>query len=295
MHTVIYELNGVLPANKYLLGQYRWSYPVRLTGALLQIRDPASSQLKIDLEVGGVRLSVAYGGPNGQALSFVVGPGVRGRWGMGMGHVVPANTLVRWVADFDGPPEGAAGCMSITLSFEPTSVANVALTSPKLTVDYVNGSERTKLYDYDAASHTFTETVPVGPIAPTLSGSRARITRNGDASLQVNFTPATLPVLALQVLSGVVTANVFVERGAARGVGSVSGQPRLEFLVDGVRVAGLTMDGVLLVATLTEGPPAGLSLADDAFYARFEFWSSGVLTGTIGLDGLVALSIKEGF
>src|SRR6266498_5148744 len=60
MSPILFESNGVLPDGKYLPGQHRWSYPVRLTSALLTCQPPTTGILTLSLEVGGALTGVDF-------------------------------------------------------------------------------------------------------------------------------------------------------------------------------------------------------------------------------------------
>jgi hypothetical protein len=168
---VLFELNGILPANQRLLGQYRWAFAARLTGALLEVaQPPAATPLELWLEVDGVR----------KAKLFTIGPGPRPETPSTVESdftlVVQANSWVRIVGDFAGEPEEAAGFLAVTLAMVPRSIADVATLTPLLQVAWVNGDERLILFTYEASTHSFT--------AGMFAAGRASITRAGDTSIQ---------------------------------------------------------------------------------------------------------------
>lgn len=276
---VLYQLNGMLPANKYLLGQYRWPYAVRITGALLQVGQPPSGgALELHLEVGGVD----------QGRIFTVGAEIRPavplvQEARELSVAVAANTWVRIQGIFNASPEESAGYLSVTLTSGAQSVTDVALSRPTLQVGWVNGEERLILFDYDAASHTFTPTLfgALGVGSPTVKASLLAV---GTTSLSFYIRG----VEVFRVAAGKVTVGILTE-GATGGPSS----PRLEFLVDGVRVGSVDSAGQLSVAALEENTPPTWTPSDEEFYERFLFYSGGVVTGQINAQGLLAEEVEE--
>jgi hypothetical protein len=264
LNPVLFEINGPLPDGKYLLGRYRWSRAMRLSSALLTCRPPASTDLTLVLEVGGVLTGAAFTVKSG---------GEEVTQSQALNVVVPANASVRWKAVFSGAPENAASNATITLQIIPDTGAII---QPTLVVTWANGSERLPVFSYDAPSHTFS------PL-PTASG-RVTIT-NQDSTLSI--TIQNTPVLFVSA------AKFYVNELQAMGGTATPESPRLEFQVGGQRIATLTKSGVLLVAQLTDGPPPALSPTDAEFYRRFEFYSHGVLTAVLSATGLTALNLEE--
>lgn len=274
MNPVLYQINGVLPADQYLPGQYQWPYAVQLTSALLDCQSPPSSgTLILTLEVGGVLQSFQFTIPSG--VGGMVVP-------RSMNVLVPANTPVRWLATFANAPEDTATQLAIMLQAVPQSTSQVAAIQPKLTVQWVNGRERLTLFNYDANTRTFTET------SPGISTGRATLTQSGNTQLTISIGMSLPQTEVLNVSGMQFFAPAFIAIG-----GVASGQtPRLLFNVDNVTVATLATDG-LRVVELSEDDPPVLAPSDAGFYSRFEFYSSGVLTAVLNGQGLTALDLEE--
>lgn len=269
MSLVLFEINGVLPDSKYLPGQHRFSYPVRVAKALLTCRPPVN---------GTLMLTLILTPPTGSDLaagSFIVPVSMQAEitQEMSLNLTVPANTWMRWRAAFTDAPEQAAASASIAMQVVPSS-GNAGY-QPKLQVAWVNQSERLTLFNYDPVTHRFTETTP------GISADRASIVNAGpDQSVMISIQG----VAALRVANSTMYAQEFV----AVGCGAVG--PRLEFLVGAQRVASLTQDGTLRVPDIRE-VLAGGEMPDDV--NRFEFYSAGALTATLDATGLTALNIGE--
>lgn len=267
MNPVVFEINGPLPDNEYILGGYRWSRAMRLASALLTCRPPSNGSLTLTLEVGGVLTSARFTVPAGNQAEVTQS--------QTLNVVVPANTTVRWKASFTDAPEAAAMAASITVQ---TVADNGALPKPVLSVGWVNGSERLILFSYDALAHAFFSL----PAAST----RATIINQGpDNALAISIQ--NTPVLEASL------SKLFVNQLQVLGATATPESPRLEFQIDSQRIATLTKSGVLLVPQIADGPPAALSLADANFYRRFEFYSEGQLTAVLTSTGLTALAIEQ--
>jgi len=270
MTQAIYQLNGILPTDKYVPGQYVWTVPMQLTEAVLTCRPPSAGTLAVILEVGGVlktfRFTIGAGGGGEVRLTRLVNA------------LVPANTVVRWKASFSGMPEEAAVELAITMNVVPQSVSQVAFAAPKLTVQWANGRERLTLFNYNVLTHGFTEATP------GISAGRAGVVKNGTTSLGVFIGATELLIVA----GGILFAPTFAARG---GVVSLL-SPRLSFCVDNVPIATLAADA-LRVVELTEGTPAVLTSDDLDFFSRFEFYSAGGLTAVLNANGLTSVNLQE--
>lgn len=269
MIQAIYQLNGILPSDKYVPGQYVWSVPMQITSAVLNCKPPSAGTLAVILEVGGVLKAFRF--------TLAAGPG-EVNLTRTVSALIPANTIVRWKANFTGVPEEAAVELSITMSVVPQSVSQVTAVPPKLTVQWANGLERLTLFNYNPTTHSFVET------SPGISAGRAGIVKSGNVSLGIFIGATELLIVASQVL----LAPTFVARG---GVASFL-SPRLSFCVDNVPIATLAADA-FRIAELIENVPPVLTAADPEFFSRFEFYSAGVLTAVLSASGLTALNLQE--
>jgi hypothetical protein len=266
MSPVLFELNGVLPNGKYLLGQPRFRSPVRLTQAVLTCRPPATGTLTLALEVGGLLSGVAF------TVRASTDDEVRQTLGLSLS--LPANTLLRWKASFDDAPENAASNVAISVGVQAQGI--LANPRPALGLVWVNRQERSTLFAYDPVAHSFFETaagISSGRASVTASGSNLIFAFNGAAALVITAGGIETPCLREGSL---VTAE----------------SPRLEFMADGLRVATLTATG-LLVRGVNEALPSVLSQDDPAFWSRFELWAAGALRATISPDGLTTMIFEQ--
>jgi hypothetical protein len=268
MQPVLYQLNGSLPADKYLPGQYQWPFATQITTALLDCQPPAGGVLALILEVGGVlkafRFTVAAG-----TTALVIPQNVN--------VLVPANTVVRWKAAFSEAPEAAAVDVALTMQVVPQSISQVTAVPPKLTVQWSNGIERLTLFNYNPTTHTFSEATP------GISAGRATVTQSA---------PQTSVFIGATEVLRVAGSKLFSPSFFALGSTVSKYSPTLTFQVDTLPVARLDLGGFRVV-DLTEGTPAALSPTDAGFNSRFEFWSGGVLTAALNANGVVALEVDE--
>jgi hypothetical protein len=267
MQPSLFVLNGVAPLGRYLLAVYAWSYDVTLTGATLTCRPPSAGTLTVALEVNGVLTGE----------TFTVGAAVAAEvvQDLGLNRIAKAGQNVRWLVTSSGTPEGEAMTVSVSMTQAPAGVVQASVPRSVLTVNWINGPERGKVFDYDSASHVFMPT--------SLAWGRCEIAQGDVLSVKLLGTEA------LRVKTQAIACNEFFAIGST----VLSESPRLEFMVDNVRVAALGMSGVFRVSEIDEDAPAVLMPTDDGFYSRFELYSGGILTATLGVGGLTALEVDE--
>lgn len=267
MQPILYPVNGLWQQGRYLLGAYRWAYPVRLEAANLTVRPPASGSLTLTLEVGGSLTDVAFTVGSGAGSDEV-------SLDRDVAVLVPANQWVRWLVTASTvPEEDAASFGSVTVQPYAQSVTQASVPASVYQVGWVEGvSGRVIVFGYDPATHTFTGT--------SAAAGRAAFVNNGpDASLSVRIGAAEV----LRVAAGEIRCNEFFALGSV----ATAEVPRLEFLVDGARVATLSATGALRVAQVTEDP------ASLAGLGGFQFYSGGALTAVLAKTGLYAAAIQE--
>jgi hypothetical protein len=265
MNPVLFEMEGGLTDNKYLLGEYSFTKPVQINKALLTCRPPSRGTLGLVLEVDGAETPVVF-----IVLASVQAEVTQSR---DLSLVVPANATLRWKAYFDGAPENAASKASITLSPIEFRVG----AQPALTVTWVNGLERLTLFNYSPATHAFAEA------APGLSAGRASITNTG---------PDNSLTIAIQGTTALVVANAKVYAQQFQTGVATQESPRLEFVIGGRRVATLTKSGVLRVLDITE-VAAIEALSVSLLSSQFAFFSNGAATAVLSPAGVTALNIAE--
>ncbi|HEY1171045.1 MAG TPA: hypothetical protein VGH19_06700 [Verrucomicrobiae bacterium] len=156
-------------------------------------------------------------------------------------------------------PNGGAGIFNFP---EPTL--------PPLYVQWVNGSESLRLFEYNPTTKTFSES------QTGLATGRASI-GNAPFNVQIQSTQAWW------VADGVLTCHDLVEDAGI----APSEKPRLEFWRGTRRLATVGKAGLVRVFELTEATPS-------ASASKFQFLAAGsTLAATLGEEGLTANSIAE--
>ena len=146
---------------------------------------------------------------------------------------------------------------------------------------WVNQQEKLVLFYYDSATHLFLD-LAVGPQGVPAYAGRAAI-----ASGSLGVTVSLQGMAALEVSNSRVRARSFFAGGSL-----APADPRLEFCVDGQRIASLSAGG-LWVTDLFEAAPTVLTADYDAWHRRFEFYVGGALTATLAAEGLTAPLFEE--
>ena len=253
---IVFQLNGTLSYVRYLPGQYQWPSAARLTAALVVCPFPLANTLTLQLEVGGVltgdviELPLVSAMPQSYPLAVPV----------------PANSAVRWRASVAGNVLGAPMQVQVTVVWEP--VAGVAPVD--LSLQWVNGPERLRLFNYDPANQSFTD------VSNGLSVGRAFV----DPSNGISFF--LQGVEQLRVRNGVVQSPNF-------GVGvPFTGMPRLEFTRNGLAMGVLSGDGFFVpeLIELSGFPASGSN--------GFDFYTNATLTATLGNGALWLAAGWEG-
>ncbi len=150
-----------------------------------------------------------------------------------------------------------------------------AVLAAPLFVQWVNpgaggARESLRLFEYDAGTHGFTESVP------GLSSGRAAFTQNPFA--------ATIQGSPAMSLSGVaVVCHSLIAMG---GTAAYESEPRLEFWRGARRLASVTKSGILRVPDVLEASPSDGS-------DRFALVSGGTVQAVISPIGLVANGVIE--
>lgn len=262
---VIFLLNGVVPQDRYLLGQASWPYAVMVSSAHLTCRTGSETAV-FQLEVDGVLQPVLFtvlpaDGEVNRTAKFQLG--------------VAANAVVRWKMVSAGADESAPSYASITMQAVAQSVAEPTVQTPELAVHIRGAGMRLKLFTYDLATQTFSET------SPGIASGRAAITDTGPGT---TFSVSVEGVEAMRVASEKFYANGFMAIGTTAPVA-----PKLEWRIGSECVMALSKTGRVWVRSLREETVA--ELGDDDF--GFSFYSAGVLTATLTLDGLTVKNLEE--
>lgn len=187
---------------------------------------------------------------------------------------IPADTELRLrCVDVSGPDgliataENGLCNWLVTIWYQPAG-ADVR-PAPEFTVAWVNGPERTVLYNYDP------ETLEFVPARAGVTNGKASI--EGGVNFKVRFLNSGTPQLAMQATPQGIRVNRLIQNGNTATVNS----PRLEFRIGETRVASLTREGELRVNHALEPDNGffGISSGLD----RFGFAANGMLRGTLGL------------
>lgn len=264
---ILFEHNGIIGAGEYLPGHYAWSQDMRLTVARLRCdAPPESGVLTMALEVGGVL--------TGEIFNITAGGKVA--VSMPLSRVVPANATVRWlVTGFTGPMADAAMEIGITLEAGPAGFSQFFIHGALMTVNWAEGRLCTPIFNYNPATRIFTERFPGS------SQGRARVQKNGDTA--ISFFIGSVEALRVAP-SARVTGVLSVPNLIAIGPVATKTSPRLEFMVNGFRIATLTQSQLLV--------PAAVSATPVAAAGQFQFYSGGNLTAALSLTGVVATAFK---
>ncbi len=266
MNPTIFQCNGNLPPDKYLLGQAKWSFPVYLSVALLVGQPPLEEPAVITLEINGALTDV----------SVTLLPGTLSiTRNITIQRIVPANQTIRWKVTSSSPPETSLRATMITLSVTPATMAQAAVHAPVMSVRWVNGPEVLPMFSYTPAPHAFAET------QANISFTRARIVNTGpDESLVISIQGEEVLNLSggLFAVPGLKVMGAAVDRFS----------PRLEFLKDQTRLAVLSLDG-MVVPRVRQEEPEVLGEDDEGFNSRFEFYDDGLLALTLDERELVGV------
>jgi hypothetical protein len=257
VNPIIFQLAGNLTDGRYVPGEYSWPCAVILNNAAVGCDDyPTAGTLTITLEVGGVLTQQAFtinpSGPLNPVLTLNVD--------------IPANTVVRWKASFDGTPAESADGVAIMVY--PTLAS--LQPDPPLTIQWIDGASSLTLFNY--VNGQFVET------SPGISWGLLTISQTTD---QILFSVAGTAALLIQ--NGVCHANDFY----AEGMQSTD-NPRVQFQIGGVPIANLSATA-LYVVNVNEAPTA---LGPQG--SEFDFFNNGVLVAVLSGSGLVAAQIEEG-
>jgi hypothetical protein len=254
LNPILFQLNGALPDDRYLPGQFHWPLPVLLSAVLLNGHPPVAGTLTLTLEVGGVAT----------ASSLTITPATVFPLEMDLSRTVPAGSFVRWRAAFTGGAGNAAAELGLTVTVAPAPAA----TASEWTVVWVSGPEQVVLWNYDPATRQFTP-------ADTFLPDRASLVQtSADVSFFIGATEA------LRVAGGIFYARSFTAVAAYTRTA-----PKLLFCQDGNPLASLTATEFCL-ANLTEDVPV-------AGGPQFEFWADAVLVAGLNLSGMTALGLSE--
>lgn len=269
---MIFENGGQWVDGEYLLGAYQWPYDVTLGDAILDCQPPSVGAFSVQMELAGVPQAEAFSVPASAA---------RIKLTQTFNLTVPANTMVRWRISADPGIEGNASAGAITLAVTPAGISQTAAPANLYQVIHRSGpAAGLVVFNYDPATAVFT---PTAEAAGLVSITGARL--NG-ASAAINLAVDGGVTRVLAAAAGRIQANSFFEMGGV----ATSEAPRLEFMINGARIATLSKLGCLRTATITENADI-LDLTDPA--EGFAFYSAGQLTALLTPSGLIAAACAE--
>ena len=277
---ILFQCNGVLGPGRWLPGAGQWGYATRLTGAALTVRPAAGIAWQLALFVGGLATGNVF------TVAPWVGSGVPGvvRRTLALNVLVPQGAAVQWQVS-GGPADQEEWAMeaAVVVTEAPVTTTDAALGVAQFGVNYVDGVS-TPVYAYNAASRTWTPTTAAGVLGVGI------VNAGPGVSCSIQLTASGRPGMqVLAVAAGQVALGYVIGKGSTRP--PVAG-PRLDFLINGQRVASLGTDGGLGVVNAQEVAPGDPAWTQDVL--QFQFYSGGSLAAVLGPSGLVALAVVEG-
>ena len=258
------------------------------TGARLQMRPPrgAGTVSGVAMYVDGVAAGPQFTVPGwaGWGLPPVVEQQLNCQVG------VAAGAVVTWgLVGGPGAAEQWSDSVAVTVTGAPGVVANAVAGAATYALNSGGGppvgSGTVPVYTWTAAG---------GWVAQPLADVCAVAVQPGGmstASFSLQMNASTRAGANPEVL-GVQGGVMRVTRLTALGGAANPGAPRVDWLVNGQRVASSGADGSLAVAgSVVEAAAGDAAWTRDA--AVFQWFSGGVLTAVLGAGGLVALGVVE--
>lgn len=257
MNTFLFQFTGPIAAGQYLLGSPSWSEPVAITSVRLTCLTGTSTEATVfQIEVDGVAQKAFRVMPDraGQLINIP----------LPIKLTIPAEAEIR-VSCVTGPSttEGALREIGLTL-YAPEASSATPLTG-EMFVNWVNGPEKLRLFDYNPSTHQFTEA------SSGVSATRATIDNS------TGFTATIQGTVAARSIGDQLASDEFICNGGT----AASESPRLEFFIGSQRVATLTKTGLFYVGDIDEA--ASVTAGTN----RFSFHGTGGVIATIGpaVDG----------
>lgn len=249
----LFEFQGPIAVDQYLLGSPRWTRPMALVRVRMVCEAGASTEPTVfQLEVNGtlvdktIRVMPRFAG---DIVNLV----------LRLNYVLPANSWLR-IKCVSGPSDPADALRAIGLNLEASESSTATVVTGEMWVRYVEKHEKIRLFEYDPVTHLFTES------SSGLAATRATLDNATTFAATIKGTTAAL------VLGDQFKVNEVICNGGT----ATNNNPRLEFYIGSRRVASLTQSGILYVADVTES--GTITAGDD----RFELYGAGVLVATIG-------------
>lgn len=263
---VVSKQKEALLTDDYLDGHYRWGEDIRLVTARLRGVPPLKGSLKIALEIDGELTDHVFTVPAGRSPEI--------RQDLSINEVLPADTEMRWkVISFTGEDEDASVRMAVVVSaFVFTTGAVLPVPVTDLHVDWINGSTRIRLFDYNPTTDVFTEH------ETGIATGRLVISSTPGASHTFTIDGS----LAMEIEDGELRVNDLYENDLTPEY------PAIQFMSGGIALATLTKSGRLHAGVLVEDAP----LTGDA--EAFEFRTAGpTLAVVLRRTGLWAREFVE--
>jgi len=258
MPHIVFKRVAGLAANTYLLGHYTWPKDMRIVSVSATFSAPGDSTV-LSLFIDGV--------DSGYTITLLPGA-TTAAMSLPLGVPVSSGSQVRFkvttaptlIDDF-----ATNVCIVAYVVDDDYSIEAAAV---KLYwVNWVNGYENFRLFDYATSTHTFTET------SSGLSTGRASVSDSA-ATIQGVGTYSALD------------AGVLYHQNFADLPSVIPAEPSLIFMIGTVKVGVVTQDE-FFVSQIIETSDL---VTDD----NFCFYSpSGTLIATLGAGGLRALGITE--
>jgi hypothetical protein len=254
-----FEFAGPLLPDYYLLGSPRWLQPVSLINARLVCTAGASTDATVlQLEIDGALIDKSipiFPRFAGDTINIV----------LSINRILAAESELR-VKCVSGPLIAADAIRAIGLTLGATEASTATPPVNDLWVQWMTDSERLRLFEYDPATHLFTES------SAGISATRATIDNATTFLATIQGT-----TVAQCNSSQQFKVNELICNGGTSGAES----PRLEFFIGQTRVASLSSAGTLWVIDVAEA--ASISGVSDFF----AFYGAGVLSAVLGpiVDG----------
>lgn len=258
MPHVVFKRVAGLAANTYLLGHYAWPKDMRIVSASATFDAPGDRtvvSLFIDGVDSGYTITLLPGATTA-SMSLPFGVPISSGSQVRL-QVTTAPTLID---DFATNVCVVAYVVDDDYSIEAESVKS-------MWVNWRNGYENFKLYNYTPSTHTFSEA------STGISTGRAT----------VSDTAATIQSVAGY---SVLDAGAIYHCNFADLQSVIPSEPSLEFIIGATKVGVVTQDEFFV--------PQIVESIDLVTSDNFCFYSpSGTLTATLGAGGLRALAITE--
>lgn len=253
INTFVFTFAGSILPGQYLLGSPRWSKDMGLINVrLVCTAGNSTTPTVFQLEFNGVSAKTITAIPAFPGASINL--------------VIPINLILSAGAELrikclSGPSDSAGALRAVGLNLSADDSTTITQPANDMWVQWVDGSNRFRMFDYDQPTHLFSESV---------AGISSGLATIDNASTFIATILGSTVARADSFQKFI--SNEFLCTGGL----ATTKSPRLEFYIGTARVATLTSEGQFLVLDVVES--SGVSIALN----RFCFYGAGVLAATIG-------------